>query len=381
MSAASDSILATLIVDNRERIVDRFVERARAVGASKMLPEEEIIDSLREYLQELADRVREEWTSQRGPVGPQTVATSHGEQRFTHGYDLPALVREYGALEDLLSDVIEERGGVPFAEIRLLYKHLLLGIADSAGKYAALRDAELRRQTQEHIAFLAHEVRNPLSSATMAAGLIRARGEVTSSRAFDALERGLEKAAQLINDALLTVRLREAGALDRGPIEMSALLAEIAADSEEDAAAKGVSMNVEGDCVVVGDRKALASAISNLVRNAVKFSKANGDVHVHARRADGRIIIEVADSCGGLPEGAERKLFDPYVQVGKDRTGFGLGLAIAKQVADAHTGQLRVHNLPDKGCVFVLDLPAVPPDTSSSHLPESGVTSSHRPPP
>jgi signal transduction histidine kinase len=61
-----------------------------------------------------------------------------------------------------------------------------------------------------------------------------------------------------------------------------------------------------------------------------------------------------------LPEGKVQKLFDPFVQTGLDRSGFGLGLAIAKQATQAHGGELRVHDLPEKGCVFVLDLPAEP---------------------
>ncbi len=73
------------------------------------------------------------------------------------------------------------------------------------------------------------------------------------------------------------------------------------------------------------------------------------------------MVVEVEDACGGLPEGAEKKIFDPLVQAGVDRSGFGLGLAIAKQAAEAHNGQVRVHNLPGKGCVFLLDLPRSPP--------------------
>lgn len=332
-----------------------------------MLPEEDIIDSLREYLKELAERMRHDVGEQSRPAITQSVATSHGQQRFEHGYDLPALVREYSALADLIGEEIASRRvEVSFAEIQLMHRFLVHSIADAAGRYAGLRDAELQRRTAEHIGFLAHEVRNPLSSATMALSLMRTRDEVKPSLAFDALQRAVAKAAQVTNDALLTVRLREVGTLDRSTVDMRELLEEIASDSETDATAKGIELRVEATGSVVADRKALRSAISNLVRNAVKFSHANGLVHAHARPADGRVVVEITDSCGGLPEGSERKLFDPFVQVGNDRSGFGLGLAIVKQVADAHDGQVRVHSLPGKGCVFVLDLPAVPAEPLES---------------
>ena len=83
----------------------------------------------------------------------------------------------------------------------------------------------------------------------------------------------------------------------------------------------------------------------------------------HRQRIDHRVVFEVEDECGGLPVGSIEKLFDPYVQVGKDRSGFGLGLAIAKQAVDAHQGSLRVHNIVGSGCVFVLELPTHGPGT------------------
>jgi signal transduction histidine kinase len=358
-AAPRGSRLAELLDRKRDEIIRRFVDNAREAGASQALPEEEIVDSLGEFLAELAAALREEWNT--GMNGRASVATSHGEHRFLHGYDIASLVREYGALQDLLCDVITQDGsGIAFSEVRVLFKNLTDGIAKAASRYAALHDAELRKRTAEHIAFLAHELRNPLSSAAMAAVLVRTRGDV-HSRAFQALERGLTKASQLIDDALVSSRSAEISHLDRTKLDLEVLLHELVAESEEEAAAKDIRVSVEvaGDVVIMADPKVLRSALSNLIRNAVKFSHAEGEIRVRARHTRSRIVIEVEDSCGGLPLGAEQKLFDPYVQAGTDRSGFGLGLAIAKQAAEAHDGELRLHNLPGKGCVFVLDLPPI----------------------
>jgi signal transduction histidine kinase len=97
--------------------------------------------------------------------------------------------------------------------------------------------------------------------------------------------------------------------------------------------------------------------VSNLVRNAIKFSRRGTAVKLEAKRGQGRVTIAVTDGCGGLPAGSVERIFNPFVQAGTDRTGFGLGLAIAKQAADAHGGSIRVHDIPASGCVFVLDLP------------------------
>jgi signal transduction histidine kinase len=72
-----------------------------------------------------------------------------------------------------------------------------------------------------------------------------------------------------------------------------------------------------------------------------------------------RLVIEVEDCCGGLPPGKVEEAFAPFVRLDTKQSGFGLGLAIAKQAVDAHGGAIRVQNLPGKGCVFVLELPVV----------------------
>jgi signal transduction histidine kinase len=69
--------------------------------------------------------------------------------------------------------------------------------------------------------------------------------------------------------------------------------------------------------------------------------------------------VEVEDTCGGLPPGRVEEAFAPFVRLdhAHDQPGFGLGLAIAKQAVDAHGGTLRVQNLPEKGCIFCIELP------------------------
>lgn len=365
------SLIADLLEARCDEIARRFVEGARNAGASRALPPEDIIDSLREYLVELAGAIRLEAMGGSEEPPKSAVAARHGEQRFHLGYDVAAVVREYGALGELLWDVIIEND-VPASptELRMLFKHLTHGIADAAVEYGALRDGELRKRTSEHVAFLAHELRNPLGSARLALSLIRERGQVQPSRVLDALDRGLSRVSHLIDDSLVSVRLQELKVLDCVTFDVGALLQDIADESANEAEAKGVEIHVSGSGQVRADARALRSAISNLVRNAVKFTHAGGFVRVTARHADSRVIIEVEDACGGLPEEKIHSLFNPFVQVGADRSGFGLGLAIAKRATDAHHGQIRVHNLPGKGCVFVLDLPkeaeCTPPSTNDT---------------
>jgi signal transduction histidine kinase len=290
------------------------------------------------------------------------AAEEHAEQRFWRGYDLPAIVREYGVLREILWDAITEQTEPPLEETRRLLRYLFEGLAEATARYVNLRDGEIRRRNSEHLGFLAHELRNPIASARMAMELLRVRREIDpSSQMFNVVERGITKAMQLIDDALIAVRLGQVGPQSCANVDLGAMVHDLAAESEAEASAKGLAIVVEGGGQMEADVRALRSALSNLIRNAVKFSKPKSEIVLRVRATGGRVIVEVEDSCGGLAEGAETKLFDPFVQAGADRSGFGLGLAIAKQATEAHNGQLRIHNLPGKGCVFVLDLPVGPP--------------------
>jgi signal transduction histidine kinase len=113
----------------------------------------------------------------------------------------------------------------------------------------------------------------------------------------------------------------------------------------------GLSVNV--------DPQLLASAVTNLLSNAFKYTLAGGRVILRARGTDGRVAIEVEDGCGGLPDG-NTDLFEPFGERrGKNRTGLGLGLSIARRAVRAQGGDIEVHDMPGKGCTFVIQVPAV----------------------
>ncbi len=349
-----DRSLAKLIQEHRAALGRDFIAAARRYGAAQSLPDVDVLDNLEGFLDELAAAVLAGET----PSGASVAATAHGEQRFRLGYDLASVMREYSAVRDALGRLVRDDGAAVSVHGALtLFGTLVLGMADSASRYTALHEGRMEAKTSEHIAFLAHELRNPLSSAAMALALMRDKGELPRTRASAALERGIARTLRLVDDSLVNVKLRSLGRLEPRAIDVRAFLEDIAADTTFDADAKGIAFTATGEGRAVVDVKAFRSAVSNLVRNAIKFTKAGGSVTLRGRCVDSRFVVEVEDECGGIGEAQLDKLFDPFVQVGQDRSGFGLGLAIARQVAVAHDGQVRVHDLPGRGCVFVLDLP------------------------
>jgi len=112
-----------------------------------------------------------------------------------------------------------------------------------------------------------------------------------------------------------------------------------------------------------------------LVENAVKHGFASkvecGSIYLRSRSAEHRLVIEVEDACGGLPEGGVEHFFEAYVQGGRDRSGLGLGLPIVVRSVHALQGHVRVRNLPGKGCVFAIELPESRAGARSSALQPS----------
>lgn len=97
--------------------------------------------------------------------------------------------------------------------------------------------------------------------------------------------------------------------------------------------------------------------LSNLIQNALKYTREGGKIQVRANLAGEHIVIEVEDECGGLSPNAETELFKPFEQQSQNRTGLGLGLTIARRAIVLNHGTIKVQNLPGKGCIFKITLP------------------------
>jgi signal transduction histidine kinase len=354
-----------LLRAKRERMVGRFVERLYDGAAANSLAAHEVADSAREFIDELADAIeRHAVAADERADTATTAAKQHGRQRFQLGYDMATVVREYDVLGDVLFEEIVQAGLMPsLEEVRILSGHLVRAVADSAEQYGRERDELVKSQAARHLSFLAHELRNPLSSMGIAFSLLKGAGLLPDPHpSVGVLDRGLSSLKQLIDDALVNVSLEHGQGLALAPVDVATLVGDVMDEAAPQAAQKRVQLVIDCEApACTGDVRYIHSALSNLVRNAVKFSKAGGTVRVAARGAEGRVVFEVEDECGGIPQEQAEKLFDPFVQRGEDRTGFGLGLAIAKQATDAHGGSLRVHTLPGRGCVFVMDLPEAGP--------------------
>jgi signal transduction histidine kinase len=165
------------------------------------------------------------------------------------------------------------------------------------------------------------------------------------------------------------MRLNRNGRLPSGTqkserIAVAELIQEVEVVATLEASDRQAKLSVDAgahDVIVLGDPQILVSVIANLVQNAFKFSRRNGRITVRVHTTGDRVLIDVADECGGLPPGRADELFLPFEQRSVDRTGLGLGLAISLQGVQASGGEIHVRDVPGTGCVFTVDLPRAPP--------------------
>ncbi len=323
----------------------------------------ELNNHLPGFLQEIIDVLRSDagLESPIESVEETPTASDHGEQRLRLGFSLDAVVREYGALRDAIIKTAREAGAeVTFAELQSVFNATIVGIASAVSEYARQRDAELQRQHNEHVAFLAHELRNPIASASMALEMLQLKKQISpEARGGLVLSRSLSRMKELVEHSLKMSRVASGIELKRELTQTRELLDDAELIATCDAEDKDLTLNVriEQDAELFVDRRLIRSALNNLVRNAVKYSVRGGSIQLRGRVEGTRAIVEVEDACGGLPPGKVEEAFAPFVRLTNVDGGFGLGLAIAKQAVDAHSGSIRVQNLPGKGCIFVLELP------------------------
>jgi signal transduction histidine kinase len=165
-------------------------------------------------------------------------------------------------------------------------------------------------------------------------------------------------------------------------VSVAALVEEIEVGAAMQAEGYGLHLtvsSVDSDVTIDADWQLLTSAVSNLLQNAFKFTRRHGTISLTTRVTNDRVLIEVADECGGLPPGKAEELFRPFMG-GSDKSGLGLGLSIALRAARANSGDLHVRDVPGKGCVFTLDLPRQsPPPKGAFHVLPDGKHGSPKP--
>jgi two-component system, OmpR family, sensor histidine kinase CpxA len=218
---------------------------------------------------------------------------------------------------------------------------------------------------------ISHELRSPLARLNVALGLSRQRSGPEAQSSLERIELEANRLNELIG-RLLTIARLDSGdqAMQKVPIRLQELIREIAQDAEFEAQSRKCRVDVTkvDDCMVMGDPALLRSAIENVVRNAIHYTREGTDVQIRLECRQGttgaEAVIKISDSGPGVPEEALDKLFRPFYRIddarGRQTGGVGLGLAITERAVRLHGGTVQASNRSEGGLVIEIRLPVLP---------------------
>ncbi len=235
----------------------------------------------------------------------------------------------------------------------------------------ARREEALKRQ-RRFAADASHELRTPLTAISGHARMLDEwaleEDPQRAKRSVGVILREAGRMRKLAESLLALTRGDEGAALKVGRHDLGAVAAE-AAQAARDACGGKVSVEYslpERPVEATFDRVRVLQAASILLDNAAKFTPKGGSVTVSVREEEGGVALEVSDTGVGIPEDRLPLVFERFYQADPSRSqgGAGLGLSIARQIAESHRGEIRARSKPGKGSTFALVLPKQPPPPS-----------------
>lgn len=252
-------------------------------------------------------------------------------------------------------------------------RHALIKVAQKwggDGRVLLLEDVtkvrKLETVRRDFVANVSHELRTPVA-------VIRANAETLlggakndpemAAKLMDGLHRNAERLARILADLLDLSRL-DAGQyrLEVGTVALKRAIEQSLTAIETQARARNVTVHVEvGDLTVRADPKAFDQILVNLIDNAVKYTRGDGNVWVEAKREDGTVRVEVRDDGPGIADKHRARVFERFYRADPSRSreagGTGLGLSIVKHLVESMGGRVGVEPNQPQGSIFWLRLP------------------------
>jgi signal transduction histidine kinase len=354
-------MLFEFIETHREEIVTR----CRAKVATRSFPEPtaaEIDHGVPLFLDQLIEVLRR---GERSDPAIGESASRHGHDLLAKGFTVSQVVHDYGDVCQSITELaMETHAPISPSDFNTLNRCLDDAIAAAVTQFGHEREvmnAADRPSTlaTQRFGFFTHEARNLVNTAIVSFEVLKTGNVGVSGSTGSVLDRSLSGLRSLIAGSLAELRLTE-GILNPTSIQVAAFVDEVAAAARLEADTRGVHltvMPVQPELVIEGDRQVLALVLGNLLQNAFKFTRPQTTVTLRVNGTTERIRIEIEDECGGFPGGDINQLFKPFEQRSADRSGLGLGLAFSRWGVEANNGRIYTRNIPNRGCVFTVDLP------------------------
>jgi two-component system OmpR family sensor kinase len=248
---------------------------------------------------------------------------------------------------------------------------------DEVGRLVSTFNAMLERldrlfQAQQRLgADVSHELRTPLTTIRGNVDLLRrgaADDPAERAAALDAIEGEVDRMSRLVADLLLLAQAEAGMKLEKHPVELDTLILQVYRQAQLMSATRfpvaervAVHLGHEDQAIVEGDPDRLKQLLLNLIDNALKYTPAGGHITISLYRDQDWVRVLIADTGLGIPPEVLPHIFDRFYRAQREgRKGVGLGLSIARWIAEAHSGRLTVESEVGQGATFTLWLPQGP---------------------
>src|SRR5687767_4270114 len=362
--------LASLLKEQRTRVLSQWRKQVRELPSARTLD----TPTLNDHMPGLLDELIAALVRNPALTIPQALAgqspTAHGLQRLEDAFDIEEVVAEYNILRGCIHDLADENHlslqGAAFHTINRVFDQAI-GLALQT--FSTQRAQDVLQRREEYLAFVAHDLRTPLSAISLAGRVLEqllSPGEVRPEveRMLKALRRNVIHLEKLVNKVLeenANLKTEVGISLERRETELWALVEGLIHDLDPVAGTASTRLinSVPDELVAYADASLLKRIFQNLIANAIKHTP-RGEIVIDARELADHSGVEctVTDNGRGIDADFLGKIFEKGETDSGDTEGKGLGLAIVKTFVEAHGGTVAVESEPGHGSTFGFFLPA-----------------------
>jgi signal transduction histidine kinase len=369
MSTTNLITLGHLIQDERDTLLRRWRERVRHLPSAKGLDVPALNDHVPALLDEMSDLLKQRSEEAVEETLLEGSPPIHGRQRLHDGFDIGEVVAEYHELRGCVYELAEENGMVIRGRsLQIVNRVIDEAIGLAVQTYATERALEIQQRRAEQLAFVAHDLRTPLSAVRLAAEYLELTladniSDTEAAEMIQILKRNVHQLGELITRIIKEhsdAQTQLGQKLERRAFDLWPLVQEVIENLApvSDTAGVQVYNKVPRQLQVYADAELLARVYQNLLSNAFKYSP-RSQVSIEAsEKQSGEVECVVRDDGVGItPEQLER-LFEKGAGSAERSDGFGLGMSIVKDLVEAHGGRVRVESADGSGMAVRFTLPA-----------------------